>query len=149
TRNNDTNEKMAEGNSRYQSPQPGETDMLSIVPFTSSKVNCALVSPSQLNCTTTSDLPLALTPRAVWKSPITLLNAVQTLHNYRIRSNYLFYRVILSSTAPHFCCKCSKIQIFYGVGNTRADGILPAAIVRIVICLFFSSFPPEQESEDE
>ncbi len=54
TRTTDTNEKLAEGNYRYQSPQLVEIDMRSIVRGTTSKVNCALVTPTQLNCTSSA-----------------------------------------------------------------------------------------------
>ncbi|MBC2887518.1 hypothetical protein H7Q97_19250 [Ochrobactrum sp. CM-21-5] len=54
TRTTDTNERLAEGNYRYLSPQLVEIDMRSIVRGTSSKVNCALVSPAQLNCTSSA-----------------------------------------------------------------------------------------------
>jgi predicted small secreted protein len=64
TRATDTNEKLAEGNYRYQSPQLVEIDMRSIVRGTSSKVNCALVSPTQLNCTSSSGSRFSLTRRA-------------------------------------------------------------------------------------
>ncbi|OCW08495.1 hypothetical protein ABT41_14890 [Brucella melitensis] len=49
TRTTDTNEKLAEGNYLYLSPQLVEINMRSIVRGTTSKVNCALVSPTQLN----------------------------------------------------------------------------------------------------
>ncbi|MBB4095165.1 hypothetical protein HGG72_17410 [Ochrobactrum pecoris] len=65
TRATDTNEKLAEGNYRYQSPQLVEIDMRSIVRGTSSKVNCALVSPAQLNCTSSSGSRFSLTRKAV------------------------------------------------------------------------------------
>lgn len=64
TRAPDTNEKMAEGNYRYQSPQLVEIDMRSIVRGTTSKVNCALVSPSQLNCTSSAGSRFSLNRRA-------------------------------------------------------------------------------------
>lgn len=64
TRTTDTNEKLAEGNYRYQSPQLVEIDMRSIVRGTSSKVNCALVSPTQLNCTSSAGSQFSLSRRA-------------------------------------------------------------------------------------
>lgn len=54
TRTTDTNERLAEGSYRYQSPQLVEIDMRSLVRGTTSKVNCALVSPNQLNCTSST-----------------------------------------------------------------------------------------------
>ncbi|MBN9045781.1 MAG: hypothetical protein J0H18_08945 [Rhizobiales bacterium] len=64
TRTADTNEKLAEGTYRYQSPQLVQIDMRSIVRGTASKVNCALVSPSQLNCTASSGARFSLTRRS-------------------------------------------------------------------------------------
>ncbi len=61
TRTTDTNERLAEGNYRYQSPQLVEIDMRSIVRGTTSKVNCALVSPNQLNCTSSAGSRFSLT----------------------------------------------------------------------------------------
>lgn len=65
TRTTDTNERLAEGSYRYQSPQLVEIDMRSIVRGTSSKVNCALVSPNQLNCTSSTGARFSLTRGAV------------------------------------------------------------------------------------
>ncbi|MCX2699113.1 MULTISPECIES: outer membrane lipoprotein Omp10 [Ochrobactrum] len=64
TRATDTNEKLAEGNYRYQSPQLVEIDMRSIVRGTSSRVNCALVSQNQLNCTSSAGSRFSLTRRS-------------------------------------------------------------------------------------
>lgn len=64
TRTTDTNERLAEGNYRYRSPQLVEIDLRSIVRGTTSKVNCALVSPSQLNCTTSDGSHFSLNRRA-------------------------------------------------------------------------------------
>lgn len=64
TRTTDTNEKLAEGNYRYMSPRLVEIDMRSIVRGTVSKVNCAQVTPSQLNCTTSTGAQFSLTRRA-------------------------------------------------------------------------------------
>ncbi|WP_439271672.1 outer membrane lipoprotein Omp10 [Pseudochrobactrum sp. HB0163] len=64
TRTTDTNEKLAEGNYRYLSPRLVEIDMRSIVRGTISKVNCAQVTPSQLNCTTSTGAQFSLTRRA-------------------------------------------------------------------------------------
>lgn len=60
TRTTDTNEKLAEGNYRYLNPQLVEIDMRSIVRGTASKVNCALVTQSQLNCTTSEGAQFSL-----------------------------------------------------------------------------------------
>lgn len=60
TRTTDTNEKLAEGNYRYLNPQLVEIDMRSIVRGTASKVNCALVTQSQLNCTTSTGAQFTL-----------------------------------------------------------------------------------------
>ncbi|MFC4624544.1 outer membrane lipoprotein Omp10 [Daeguia caeni] len=64
TRTTDTNEKLAEGSYRYQSPQLVEIDMRSLVRGTVSRVNCALVSPSQLNCTSSTGAHFSLNRRA-------------------------------------------------------------------------------------
>jgi predicted small secreted protein len=64
TRTTDTNERLAEGNYRYQSPQLVEIDMRSLVRGTSSKVNCALVSQNQLNCTSSAGSRFSLNRRA-------------------------------------------------------------------------------------
>ncbi|AHB02854.1 outer membrane lipoprotein [Brucella ceti TE28753-12] len=63
TRTTDTNEKLAEGNYLYLSPQLVEINMRSIVRGTTSKVNCALVSPTQLNCTSSAGSRFSLTRR--------------------------------------------------------------------------------------
>lgn len=64
TRTTDTNERLAEGNYRYLSPQLVEINMRSIVRGTTSSVNCALVSPTQLNCTSSAGSRFSLTRRA-------------------------------------------------------------------------------------
>jgi hypothetical protein len=64
TRTTDTNEKLAEGNYRYMSPRLVEIDMRSIVRGTTSKVNCALVTQGQLNCTTSTGAQFSLTRKA-------------------------------------------------------------------------------------
>lgn len=63
TRTTDTNEKLAEGNYRYQSQQLVEIDMRSLVRGTTSRVNCALVSPTQLNCTSSTGARFSLNRR--------------------------------------------------------------------------------------
>lgn len=64
TRTTDTNEKLAEGNYRYLSPRLVEIDLRSIVRGTTSKVNCALVTTNQLNCTTSTGAQFSLTRKA-------------------------------------------------------------------------------------
>lgn len=64
TRTTDTNEKLAEGSYRYQSPRLVEIEMRSLVRGTVSKVNCALVSQSQLNCTSSAGAQFSLQRRA-------------------------------------------------------------------------------------
>lgn len=64
TRTTDTNEKLAEGNYRYLSPRLVEIDMRSIVRGTTSKVNCAMVTQGQLNCTTSTGSQFSLTRKA-------------------------------------------------------------------------------------
>ncbi|HTO34029.1 MAG TPA: outer membrane lipoprotein Omp10 [Pararhizobium sp.] len=54
TRTTDTNQVLASGNYINLSPKLVEINMTSLVRNTQSKVNCALVSTSQLNCTTDS-----------------------------------------------------------------------------------------------
>lgn len=60
TRTTDTNEKLAEGNYRHLSQQLVEIDMRSLVRGTTSKVNCALVSTNQLNCTSSAGSQFSL-----------------------------------------------------------------------------------------
>ncbi|MBB6261512.1 hypothetical protein FHS77_002068 [Paenochrobactrum gallinarii] len=60
TRTTDTNEKLAEGSYRYQSPRLVEIEMRSLVRGTVSKVNCALVSQGQLNCTSSAGAQFSL-----------------------------------------------------------------------------------------
>ncbi|MGU3577136.1 outer membrane lipoprotein Omp10 [Brucellaceae bacterium C25G] len=64
TRTTDTNEKLAEGSYRYQSPRLVEIEMRSLVRGTVSKVNCAMVSQSQLNCTSSAGAQFSLQRRA-------------------------------------------------------------------------------------
>ncbi|RCS23927.1 hypothetical protein DUT91_11750 [Phyllobacterium salinisoli] len=64
TRTTDTQEKLAEGNYRYESPQLVAIDLRSLVRGTTSRVNCAVVSPSQLNCTSSAGSQFTLTRRA-------------------------------------------------------------------------------------
>jgi hypothetical protein len=52
TRSTDSNALLASGTYINQSPTLVEINMTSLVRKTQSRVNCALVSPDQLNCTT-------------------------------------------------------------------------------------------------
>jgi hypothetical protein len=52
TRSTDSNTLLASGSYVNQSPTLVEINMTSLVRKTQSRVNCALVSPDQLNCTT-------------------------------------------------------------------------------------------------
>ena len=63
TRTTDTNQMLASGNYIKISPSLVEINMTSMVRNTQSKVNCALVNPSQLNCTTDSGAQFSLTRR--------------------------------------------------------------------------------------
>ena len=64
TRANDTKEKLAEGNYRFASANLIEINLRSLARGTQSKVNCALVSASQLNCTSSSGQQFSLTRRS-------------------------------------------------------------------------------------
>lgn len=64
TRTTDTNTLMAQGNYRYLSPRYVEIDLTSLVRNTTSKVNCALATQSQLNCTSSSGAQFTLVRRA-------------------------------------------------------------------------------------
>ncbi|OLP53566.1 hypothetical protein BJF92_05230 [Rhizobium rhizosphaerae] len=63
TRTTDTNQLLASGNYTNVTPQLVEINMTSMVRKTQSKVNCALATPSQLNCTTDSGSQFSLTRR--------------------------------------------------------------------------------------
>ncbi|MCA1406031.1 hypothetical protein I6F26_20510 [Ensifer sp. IC3342] len=63
TRTTDTNQLLASGNYVNVSPTLVEISMTSLVRNTQSKVNCALVTPTQLNCTTDSGAQFSLTRR--------------------------------------------------------------------------------------
>lgn len=60
TRSTDTNTLLASGTYVTLSPTLYEINMTSLVRNTQSRVNCALVSPSQLNCTTDSNSQFTL-----------------------------------------------------------------------------------------
>ena len=64
TRTTDTNQVLASGNYINLSPKLVEINMTSMVRNTQSKVNCALVSQSQLNCTTAQGAQFSLARRA-------------------------------------------------------------------------------------
>ncbi|MHC1548131.1 hypothetical protein [Phyllobacterium sp. K27] len=64
TRANDTREKVAEGSYRFVSSNLVEIDLRSLVKGTTQKVNCALVSGGQLNCTSSSGQQFSLTRRS-------------------------------------------------------------------------------------
>lgn len=63
TRATDTNALLASGTYTSTSPTLVEINMTSIVRQTQSRVNCAMVSPSQLNCTADSGSQFSLTRR--------------------------------------------------------------------------------------
>lgn len=60
TRTTDTNQEIASGTYTNLSPQLVEINMYSVLRKTQSKVNCAMVSTSQLNCTTDSGAQFSL-----------------------------------------------------------------------------------------
>ncbi len=60
TRTTDTNQVLASGNYTNLSPKLVEINMTSMVRNTQSKVNCAMVSQTQLNCTTDSGAQFSL-----------------------------------------------------------------------------------------
>jgi len=64
TRTTDTNQLLASGTYVNTSPTLVEINMTSLVRNTQSKVNCALVSQSQLNCTTAEGAQFSLARRA-------------------------------------------------------------------------------------
>ncbi|WP_275785034.1 outer membrane lipoprotein Omp10 [Pararhizobium gei] len=63
TRTTDTNQVLASGNYINISPKLVEINMTSMVRKTQSKVNCAMVTPTQLNCTTDSGAQFSLARR--------------------------------------------------------------------------------------
>ncbi|CAN7350256.1 outer membrane lipoprotein Omp10 [Pararhizobium sp. LjRoot238] len=64
TRTTDTNQVLASGNYVNLSPKLVEINMTSMVRNTQSKVNCAMVSQTQLNCTTDSGAQFTLIRRS-------------------------------------------------------------------------------------
>ncbi|WP_429813294.1 outer membrane lipoprotein Omp10 [Ensifer sp. B1-9] len=63
TRTTDTNQLLASGNYTKVSPTLVEINMTSLVRNTQSKVNCALVTQNQLNCTTDAGAQFSLARR--------------------------------------------------------------------------------------
>ncbi len=63
TRTTDSNSLLAEGNYRQVSQQTVEIELTSLLRNTTSRVNCALVTPSQLNCTSSSGAQFSLARR--------------------------------------------------------------------------------------
>lgn len=61
TRTTDSNQLLASGTYVSTSPSLVEISMTSLVRKTQSKVNCALVNPTQLNCTADSGSQFTLT----------------------------------------------------------------------------------------
>lgn len=64
TRTTDSNSLLAEGSYRYVSNQMVEIDLTSLLRNTTSRVNCALVTLSQLNCTSSTGAQFTLVRRA-------------------------------------------------------------------------------------
>jgi hypothetical protein len=60
TRTTDTNSLLAEGTYRYVSDNMVEIEMTSLLRQTNSRVNCALASQSQLNCTSSTGAQFTL-----------------------------------------------------------------------------------------
>ncbi|WP_112807469.1 outer membrane lipoprotein Omp10 [Ensifer sp.] len=63
TRTTDSNQLLASGNYVKLSPTLVEINMTSLVRNTQSKVNCALVTTNQLNCTTDAGAQFSLARR--------------------------------------------------------------------------------------
>ncbi|MBC7281511.1 outer membrane lipoprotein Omp10 [Hoeflea sp.] len=63
TRTTDTNSLLAEGSYRHVSPQVVEIELTSLLRQTTSRVNCALATPSQLNCTSSTGAQFTLVRR--------------------------------------------------------------------------------------
>ncbi|MFP5077202.1 outer membrane lipoprotein Omp10 [Rhizobium sp. YIM 134829] len=63
TRTTDTNQLLASGTYVSVTPRLVEINMTSMVRKTQQKVNCAVASPSQLNCTTDTGAQFSLTRR--------------------------------------------------------------------------------------
>lgn len=63
TRTTDTNQLLASGTYLNPSPNLVEINMTSLVRKTQSKVNCAMVTPDRLNCTSDGGAQFSLTRR--------------------------------------------------------------------------------------
>ena len=63
TRTTDTNSLLAEGSYRFVSDQIIEIELTSLLRQTTSRVNCALATPSQLNCTSSTGAQFTLVRR--------------------------------------------------------------------------------------
>lgn len=63
TRTTDSNSLLAQGTYTQTNPSLVEIEMTSLLRNTTSRVNCALVSPSQLNCTSSSGSQFTLARR--------------------------------------------------------------------------------------
>lgn len=59
----DTGNKLAEGTYRHRDPRTVEISMTSLIRQTTSAVNCALVNPTQLNCTSSTGTQFVLVRR--------------------------------------------------------------------------------------
>jgi hypothetical protein len=64
TRTTDTNQLLASGSYTSITPKLVEINMTSMVRKTQQKVNCAMVTTAQLNCTTDTGAQFTLTRRA-------------------------------------------------------------------------------------
>uniref|UniRef100_UPI00339D749E hypothetical protein n=1 Tax=Aquibium sp. A9E412 TaxID=2976767 RepID=UPI00339D749E len=60
----DTGNRLAEGSYRYRDRRTVEISMTSLIRQTQLSVNCALVAPTQLNCTNSEGQQFVLTRRA-------------------------------------------------------------------------------------
>lgn len=65
TRTTDTNTLLATGRYRYTGNRLVQIDIRSLVRNTNSRVNCSLVSPTQLNCTSNTGGQFSLNRRLV------------------------------------------------------------------------------------
>ena len=64
TRTTDTGTLLAEGNYQQVNSRMVEIEMTSLLRNTTSRVNCALVTPSQLNCTSSTGSQFTLARQA-------------------------------------------------------------------------------------
>lgn len=65
TRTSDTNSLLAEGSYRYVSDRIIEIELTSLLRQTNSRVNCAMASQSQLNCTSSTGAQFTLVRQSV------------------------------------------------------------------------------------